>query len=68
VSDLNGDLKPDLAVSNFDSNNVSILLATAGSTPAIPEVPSSILLPLMGIAAAGLILMWKGRRLGPRHR
>jgi N-acetylneuraminic acid mutarotase len=30
--------------------------------PVVPEAPSAILLPLMGIAALGLVLMWRGRR------
>jgi hypothetical protein len=66
TGDFNGDGKPDLAVANWFAGNVSILLATAGS-PVIPESPSVILLPLMGIVAAGLVLIRERRaRLGQR--
>jgi hypothetical protein len=65
VGDFNLDGKPDLAVTDFTNpGNVSILLATAGST-AVPEAPIAILLPLTGIAAAGLVVM--GRRRRARH-
>jgi endoglycosylceramidase len=32
------------------------------ASPVVPEAPSAILLPLMGIAAAGLVLTWTRRR------
>jgi Tol biopolymer transport system component len=33
------------------------------STAVVPEAPHAFVLPLIGIAAAGLVLMWKGRRI-----
>jgi streptogramin lyase len=50
-----------LAANKPDPITVTATITEEGSI-VVPEAPTAILLPIMGIAAVGVVLMWKRRR------
>ena len=52
VEDFNGDVKPDLAVGNVGSNNVSVLLGKGGGT-FLPPVSYPVFGGAFSLALAG---------------